>query len=262
MKTILFDMDGTLTEERARIAINMVHELAELSKIAKIGIVTGSDMKYIKEQCGPLWDTITGLNIDNVILMPCNGTKLYEYTGSRYEKTYEASMENAMGTERYGRIIHKLLENQIRLRYTLYGKRFPLTGNFIDCRGSMINWCPIGRNANKEQRKIWQDLDRRYGIREQALSNNFRDPAFEGIEIKLGGSTSFDIFPRGWDKTYALKHVDGEKCYFIGDKCFGPGNDRQIYERVQKIGLGAYSVSSPDETIKILEDKIIPELEA
>jgi len=262
MKTILFDMDGTLTVERSRMAINMVHELAALSKIAKIGIVTGSDMKYIREQCGPLWDTISGLNVDNVFIMPCNGTKMYEYTGSRYEKTYEVSMEEKMGVERYGRIIHKLLENQIRLRYTLYGKRFPLTGNFIDCRGSMINWCPIGRNATKEQRKIWQDLDLKYNIREDALSNNFRDPAFEGIEIKLGGSTSFDIFPTGWDKTYALKHVDPKQCYFLGDRCHGPGNDRQIYEEIQKVGLGAYSVSSPDETIKILEEEIIPALEA
>ena len=35
-----------------------------------------------------------------------------------------------------------------------------------------------------------------------------------------------------------------------------------IYEEIQKVGLGAYSVSSPDETIKILEEKIIPALEA
>jgi phosphomannomutase len=170
-------------------------------------------------------------------------------------------MEKEIGVERYGRIIHKLLENQIRLRYTLYGKRFPLTGNFIDCRGSMINWCPIGRNASKEQRKIWRSLDQKYAIREQALSNNFRDPAFEGVEVKLGGSTSFDIFPTGWDKTYALKHVNAKECYFLGDKCFGPGNDRQIYEEIQKTGLGAYSVSSPKQTIKVIEEKIIPELE-
>ena len=90
MKTVLFDMDGTLTEARSRIDISMIFKLAELSKIAKIGIVTGSDMKYIKEQCGPLWDTMSGLDVTNVFLMPCNGTKMYEYTGSRYEKTYEA----------------------------------------------------------------------------------------------------------------------------------------------------------------------------
>jgi phosphomannomutase len=262
MKTVLFDMDGTLTEERSRIDINMIYELAELSKIAKIGIVTGSDMKYIREQCGPLWDTISGLNTDNVLILPCNGTKMYEYSGSKYEKTHDASMEEELGTESYGRIIHKLLENQIRLRYALFGKRFPLTGNFIDCRGSMINWCPIGRNATKEQRKIWQDLDRQYGIREQALVNNFNDPAFDGVEIKLGGSTSFDIFPTGWDKTYALRHVNPEECYFLGDRCFESGNDRQIYEKIKQVGLGAYSVSSPSETIKILEEKIIPSLEA
>ena len=33
------------------------------------------------------------------------------------------------------------------------GLDIPLSGHFIDYRRSMVNWCPIGRNANPKQRK-------------------------------------------------------------------------------------------------------------
>ena len=41
-----------------------------------------------------------------------------------------------------------------------------------------------------------------------------------GLMIALGGETSFDIYPIGWDKTYAMKHFKGYKIYFIGSRWF------------------------------------------
>ena len=75
----------------------------------------------------------------------------------------------------------------------------------------------------------------------------------ETIEMSLGGSTSIDIYPLGWNKTYAIRHLDVSKCFFVGDKCFGSGNDRQIYERIKSEGLGAYSVINPQETSLIIK---------
>ena len=43
------------------------------------------------------------------------------------------------------------------------------------------------------------------------------------MKYRLGGQISFDVFPQGWDKTYALKHLETEKIstiYFFGDKTF------------------------------------------
>ena len=41
----------------------------------------------------------------------------------------------------------------------------------------------------------------------------------------IGGQISFDVFPKGWDKTFCLTHI-GEKefdeIHFFGDKTF-PG---------------------------------------
>jgi hydroxymethylpyrimidine pyrophosphatase-like HAD family hydrolase len=41
--------------------------------------------------------------------------------------------------------------------------------------------------------------------------------------LGTGGQISFDIFPVGWDKTYALQHVQHEgfkTIHFFGDKTF------------------------------------------
>ena len=45
----------------------------------------------------------------------------------------------------------------------------PLTGHFVNCRGSMINWCPIGRNASTQEREVFKRLDKENNIRKAVL---------------------------------------------------------------------------------------------
>ena len=50
-KIVLFDMDGTLTEAREEISEDLLEGLLALrDEGAEAGIVTGSDLEYIKEQ--------------------------------------------------------------------------------------------------------------------------------------------------------------------------------------------------------------------
>ena len=49
---VLFDMDGTLTPPRSHLDYNLVDTLRELVRFAEIGIVTGSDLDYLIQQCG------------------------------------------------------------------------------------------------------------------------------------------------------------------------------------------------------------------
>ena len=50
----LFDMDGTLTPVREKISQPMIESLRALEKVSDIGIVTGSGMNYVREQCEEL----------------------------------------------------------------------------------------------------------------------------------------------------------------------------------------------------------------
>ncbi len=83
----------------------------------------------------------------------------------------------------------------------------------------MINWCPIGRNATNSDRNSFTQFDKSSGVssfRRTLLKNlveefeNSRIP----VTVKLGGETSFDIYPNGWDKTFALTHFPDHEVYF------------------------------------------------
>ena len=54
----------------------------------------------------------------------------------------------------------------------------------------------------------------------KALQQKFPD---YGLTYSIGGEISFDIFPVGWDKTYALGLVADEhfeEIHFFGDKTY------------------------------------------
>ncbi|RWW03163.1 hypothetical protein GW17_00033693 [Ensete ventricosum] len=41
------------------------------------------------------------------------------------------------------------------------------------------------------------------------------------LTFSIGGQISFDVFPRGWDKTYCLKYLDEfQEIHFFGDKTY------------------------------------------
>jgi phosphomannomutase len=141
----------------------------------------------------------------------------------------------------------------------------PLTGNFVQNRGSMINWCPIGRNALQEDREVFKALDNLYGIRKKYLQKlkNYIAAGKMDITVKLGGNTSFDIFPNGWDKTFALNHFDGPNWvfWFVGDRCSPTGNDYEIFNALKETGR-AFEVGNPEETVEIIDFHILRELGA
>ena len=42
------------------------------------------------------------------------------------------------------------------------------------------------------------------------------------LTFSIGGQISFDVFPKGWDKTYCLQFVenDFDEIHFFGDKTY------------------------------------------
>lgn len=254
-KIILFDMDGTLTPARKKMQRSMLNALKKIQSLNyEVGIVTGSDMNYIKEQCSIMFDDF---NFDhkNVHYFPCNGTKYIRFDKSGTENVlYQLSMKEKIGEEKYREIVYRLIENQLRIKNKLYSKHIPLTGNFIDCRGSMINWCPIGRNASHDDRAKWKAMDKKYNIRENLLDAYFRAPVYENIAVKLGGSTSFDIYPNGWDKSYVLGNFNQEDdIWFVGDKCRQHGNDKELFDAVKERDFEkSFETQNPQQTIKII----------
>ena len=122
-------------------------------------------------------------------------------------------------------------------------------GTFIEFRNGMLNVSPIGRNCSQEERDEFEIYDKKHGIREtlvKVLKERFDE---YDLTYSIGGQISFDVFPRGWDKTYCLQYVlkDGfDTIHFFGDKTYPGGNDYEIFSSEQTIG---HTVTSPEDTM-------------
>ena len=258
-KIVLFDMDGTLTKARQTACHSLYTPLKTLARFSSIGILTGSDIEYVRQQMKFIIDH-SEIRY-KLHLLPCNGTKHYippNYNHEQHQLAYQVNMKNKMKQFGFDRLMKILIDyqNHICSHYDI-----PLTGHFISYRGSMINWCPIGRNASIEEREEFINFDKKFS------DNSFRsiildqlNQEFENLNmkltIKLGGETSFDIYPHGWDKTYALNHFENHFVWFVGDRCEEGGNDKEIYDLLQP--YNSFKVSNPAQTKTLLEETIIP----
>lgn len=244
-------MDGTITPPRKNMSFEMASALAKLSLNNKVGIVTGSGLDYLLEQTrelGECWKSTP----QNFHLMPCNGTKWYTYNSRwKLQLQHEVSMVDNIGMENYRSLVSFICE-QTGIAIKEHGLN--PTGTFTQYRGSMLNWCPIGRDADDQGRRDFVELDTRVGLRE-SLRNKLVDYIDFPLEVALGGSTSLDIYPPGWDKTYCLRHFkEAEDVWFIGDKCVPPGNDASIFEACAP---KSFITEGPQETLKIIYDNFL-----
>ncbi len=255
---VLFDMDGTLTHPRQKAESEIIHSLVELSKYSDIGILTGSDIEYVMQQL-PQIDDLANLVEGTIDILPCNGTKRYVFIKNKgFEQRVSVSMLGSIGRKSYNEILTKCCEwqHEIMSEYP----DLPYTGTFMQYRGSLLNWCPIGRAAGLTQRKEWESLDQEKKIREkyQKLLSEWTEKSGITVTTALGGSTSFDIYPNGWDKTYGLSYYLDREVYFVGDKCKKGGNDWHIYEKLKPLGR-SYETTDPARTSELIVD-IISEL--
>jgi len=244
-KICLMDMDGTLTLPRKSMKKNTLKSLLELKDKFKFGIVSGSDFDYIKEQCSDFLKN----EVFDLQIFPCNGTKKYIKKNGIWVCDFSVDMKKEIGESNFRKLMFCLLNLQSSLYKNAYSEEIPLNGTFIQYRGSMINWCIPGRGSKDKGREEFKTLDKKYNLR-KLMIEKLKSNDFNYLNFALGGSTSIDIYPKGWDKTFCLRHFsEKENIYFIGDKCSFGGNDFHIFEELKP---NSFEVKNPQETIRIL----------
>jgi len=257
---VLFDMDGTLTPPRRPITEPVVLALCDLLEHVDIGIVTGSGLDYLREQCNdPRLTSAAKRSGRKLWFLPCNGTQAHLWESGTWSCRHSVSMRKRIGPKWMNFLFVELLDLQVAL--ILREIDLPFRGQFIQDRDSMVNWSPIGRSAGTPERAAFIEFDKRKSYRFKRTRSLERlqvsGDLHPELVFKLGGQTSIDIFPKGWDKTYSLRHFTDQNAWFVGDKCSDLGNDREIYEAVRGDGRGFQS-EGPDDTVRIIRDKILP----
>ncbi|XP_067875556.1 phosphomannomutase 1-like isoform X2 [Heterodontus francisci] len=233
----LFDVDGTLTQARQKIAPELDEFFQRLRKKVKIGVVGGSDYIKIAEQLGEGEEVIQ--KFDYVFAE--NGT--VQYRDGKF-----ITKENYLGEELLQELINFCLSYMAVIR--LPRKR----GTFIEFRNGTLNVSPVGRSCSFAERMEFSQIDKKEKIREKFVAALQKEFAGKGLKCTRGGMISFDIFPEGWDKRYCLDILekDGIKIiHFFGNETEPGGNDHEIFHDPRTIG---YTVESPEDTVRLCKE--------
>lgn len=121
-------------------------------------------------------------------------------------------------------------------------------GTFIEFRNGMLNISPIGRNCTLEERNAFEEYDRIHQVRQTMVDKLTVQFASYDLTFSIGGQISFDVFPRGWDKTFCLQYLSRyDTIHFFGDKTMPGGNDFEIFMHPRVHG---HTVRGPYDTME------------
>lgn len=223
-----FDVDGTLTPHRQRIdkEFKIFFENWSTSKMKSgdsVILVTGSDSKKTQEQIGTaLWRHMTACyqNCGNQMYI---AGKLIKESKWRMSAMLHLDILTLIETSPY------------------FGK----AKNNIEERSGMINISTVGRSADSKLRNAYFTWDQAVGERKKIVE--LLSLRYPRLEFSIGGQISVDVYPKGKDKSQALKDWDGESIFF-GDSCGKGGNDYSIAVQSNRF----HQVADPKETRLVL----------
>eukprot|EP00759_Apiculatamorpha_spiralis_P029509 PhF_6_TR31696/c0_g1_i1/m.46635/K17497/PMM; phosphomannomutase len=235
---LLFDVDGTLTEPRKSATPEMLALLQRLRSKYLIGMVGGSDLKKQQEQLGD----------DVVRQFDCvfseNGLHSFKEGVEFHRQSLTKYLGDALLKQIVNTTLHAIADIDIPQK----------RGTFFELRNGMINVSPIGRNCSQEERDEFERFDKIHNIRKDLIAH-LRTAYGDANQLvfSIGGQISFDVFPKGWDKTYCLQFIpDDVEVHFFGDKTMPGGNDYEIYSHPRCKG---HAVQTFHDTIRILESE-------
>jgi phosphomannomutase len=242
---ILFDIDSTLTPPRQPITKEMVEVLMRLS--VPFHVAAGSHIALVQGQfLTPLYNYGYRGQFEAFL---SNGAIHYscDYSnGMSVKVVSEFSLREYLGERDYGLII-TALKRILRLKKFKLGAKLRVIGKRITDRGSMINFCPIGRvtveDAEVSRNRVnFVEYDRAHGYRKMVIDHLNHELArlldTRHLSIALGGQTSFDIGVSMHDKSTALRTLlkSDSICHiiFVGDALFEGGNDEPVLTFIEK----------------------------
>ena len=228
----LFDVDGTLTPPRLPMTKEMIQVMRQVLRTAKVYLASGSDLKKIKEQ------------VPSSILEECDG--IFSCAANQFHIGDELQYENQFIPD------EKLVE---QLEKMIETSDYPArTGNHIEYRPGMINFSIVGRNATIDQREHYYKWDKKTQERKRmaVLLMTF----VPGLDIKIGGQISIDIYPEGYDKSQAVRYLKEQypeqPILFFGDRTDVHGNDHSAAQALDETDR-VFAVRNCSKTQEILK---------
>jgi phosphomannomutase len=252
----LFDVDGTLTVAKQNIVPSFEEEFLNWMHNKEVYIVSGGTFERILGQLGT-----DILNKTSGIFACMGNAFLQKATVSATSSSYFC-LNNESGFNEW----QLIYENNFispdnltdKLEYFVQNSLFPIkTGRHYEVRVGMMNFSVVGRNANIEQRKLYEQWDADTNERQKMVEQLKSE--FDTLDFVIGGAVSMDIFNKGNDKSqiidnYFKEAIESKKIHFVGDRIPFPGNDHTLAELLCAHPNGAaYEVETWEDTAKLLK---------
>lgn len=239
MLTLIADVDDTVCPSTQPIAPEMAKEIARLVKNGcNFAFISGSSLKQIFDQLTPF------LGVPHHLL-PVSGSQYVkvEYADGKPLSKEQYRMEFSADERKE---ILAALEALI----AGYDIR-PLTSkeDQLQDRGSQITLSMLGRNAPDDKKRA-ADPD---GKRRREWLGFLVERLGDKYSMRIGGTTSIDITPKGIDKAYGIRrflqanNLKPSEALFFGDKLGPEGNDFPATQVVDCI-----EVKNPGHMLEIL----------
>ena len=214
IKLIAFDLDGTLTQHKSKLSEENRNELIRLGKKYKLLMVGAG-------QCRRIFEQMERFPID---IIGNYGIQYAEY--SKDKKDIVMVRDESVETLNREEIEQKITALRIKHGFTEF------KGDNVEYHPSGCLTFPIlGTKADIEN-KLAFDPDRK---KRRAFYGEVVE-AFPDYVVFVGGSSSFDMAPKPYDKYYALDRYCKEnglshsEVVYVGDDYGLGGNDEAVYK--------------------------------
>jgi phosphomannomutase len=238
-KLIAFDLDGTLALSKQPLDDEMAGLLAGLTKVAYAAIISGGDWPQFEKQVVSRMPA--DANLDNFIILPTTGTKLYRHNQGSWDRVY-ADLFSPEESQKIKDALHKAVEQAGYAGEKTWGEQ-------IEDRGSQITFSALGQQAPLDAKEKWDPDHTKRGKLQELLK-----PMLPGLAINSGGTTSIDITREGIDKAYGLNRLAENvglsigDMLFLGDAIFPGGNDYPA----KTMGMDTVRVRDVNETKSVV----------
>lgn len=212
IKLVAMDLDGTLTQHREKLDDTHREALNKLSKKYKLIMVGAGQVGRIFNQMGKYPIDIIG-----------------NY-GLQYATYNEKTKEMDIVRDESFPVNHEDIEKKVTFLRQKHGFTSFRGDNVEYHTSGCITFPILGTNAIQEEKLAFDpDRKKRRSIYGEVVS------MFDSYNVFVGGSSSFDMSPKPYNKYYALdlyckeNGIDHSEVVYIGDDYGEGGNDQSVY---------------------------------
>ena len=242
-KLVIFDLDGTLTESKSDMDVEMAGLLEKLLEKKMIAVIGGGKYELFQKQL------LARLNLPeellkNLFLFPTTATSFYKYDAGNWRQVYALSFSE----EEKKKIFDAFEKVFAELNYhpeDVYWK-------VVEDRGSEITFSALGQNAPLDLKKEWKE--EQSGLKAKMVE--MLQSYLPDFEVRAAGYTSIDVTRKGIDKEYGIKQIkkhlgiEFDEMLFVGDALFPGGNDSAAL----RTSVPCFEVKGPEEAKLLIKN--------